>query len=103
MSDSTSPKPDPIASNPYNTSPAVPNGKTNVLAIVALVTGILGMAIVPVVLGHISLNQIKRTGEGGKVLAIVGLVLGYLGILGWVIFWVTLIAFGSWSSSVSTY
>lgn len=81
---------------PYNTGAAVaPAEKTNVLAIVALITGILGMAIVPVICGHISLNQIKKTGEGGKVMAIIGLVLGYLGILGWIIaiiVWIALFA-----------
>jgi hypothetical protein len=59
--------------------------KTNVLAIIALITGILSMAIVPVILGHIALGQIKKTGEQGRVMAIVGLVLGYLGVAVWVI------------------
>jgi len=32
--------------------------------------------------------QIKQRQEGGNVLAIIGLILGYLGCLGWIIFWI---------------
>jgi peptidyl-prolyl cis-trans isomerase B (cyclophilin B) len=39
-----------------------------------------------IITGHISLAQIKRSGENGRVLAIVGVVLGYLNILSWIIF-----------------
>ena len=62
------------------------NPRTNVLSIVSLVTSILGLAVVPIVLGHISLAQIRRTGEQGRVMAIIGLVLGYLTLLGYLIF-----------------
>ena len=61
------------------------NPRTNVLSIVSLVTSILGLAVVPIVLGHISLAQIRRTGEQGRVMAIIGLVLGYLTLLGYLI------------------
>ena len=69
-----------------------PAPKTNGLAIATFVLGILGFAIIPVILGHISLNQIKHNGDGGKVFAVIGLVLGYLGILAWIIVAIT---FGS--------
>ena len=61
------------------------NPRTNVLSIVSLVTSILGLAVVPIILGHISLGQIRRTGEQGRVMAIIGLVLGYLTLLGYLI------------------
>ena len=61
------------------------NPRTNVLSIVSLVTSILGLAVVPIVLGHISLAQIGRTGEQGRVMAIIGLVIGYLSVLGYLI------------------
>ena len=61
------------------------NPRTNVLSIVSLVTSILGLAVVPIVLGHISLAQIRRTGEQGRVMAIIGLVIGYLSLLGYLI------------------
>ena len=59
--------------------------KWNVLAIITLVSSILGFAIISIVLGIISLNQIKKTGEQGKVLAIVGIVIGALATLGYII------------------
>lgn len=55
--------------------------KWNVLSIISLVTSVLGISLVGVITGHISLSQIKKTGEQGKVLAIIGLVLGYIGIV----------------------
>jgi hypothetical protein len=59
--------------------------KWNVLAIITLVSSILGFALISVVLGIISLNQIKRTGEQGKVLAIIGIVIGALATIGYII------------------
>src|SRR3954447_26148954 len=63
--------------------------KTNGLAIVSLVTGILGaifcfiVAIVGIVLRIVALNQIKNsTGmQSGRGLAIAGIVVGSLGIV----------------------
>ena len=63
----------------------VQNPGTNSLAVISLVTGILCFAIIPVVLGHAALIQIKRSGESGASLAIIGLVLGYLQILAYVV------------------
>lgn len=53
--------------------------RTNTLSIISLVTGFF-CSIAAVITGHIALNQIKRTGEAGRGLAIAGLVLGYLGV-----------------------
>ncbi len=50
---------------------------TNSLAVAALICGIL-VAPLGIVFGHISLHQIKRTGDEGRGMAIAGLVLGYL-------------------------
>lgn len=60
---------------PYPAVPMVP--RTNGLAIASLITGLCGLAIVPVILGHMGLGQIRRTGESGTALAVIGLVLGY--------------------------
>ncbi|MCB1296926.1 MAG: DUF4190 domain-containing protein [Gordonia sp.] len=49
------------------------------MAIVALIMG-LTVAPLGIVFGHIGLSQIKRTGEGGRGLAIAGLILGYIGL-----------------------
>jgi len=70
-----------------------PAAKWNVLSIVSLVTSIIGLSLVGIITGHISLGQIKKTGEQGNVLAIIGLILGYIGlvtaiilIIVWVVF-----------------
>lgn len=55
--------------------------KYNVLSIISLVTGILGISLAAIITGHIGLSQIGRTREKGRGFAIAGLVLGYLGIL----------------------
>ena len=50
---------------------------TNTMAILALVFGFV-FAPVGIVLGHLALGQIKRTGESGHGLALAGLILGYV-------------------------
>jgi len=61
--------------------------KTNVLAIVSLIASIAGIviawgigSIVGIICGHISLSQIKKTGEEGRGLAVAGLIVGYIGL-----------------------
>ncbi|MGE2725119.1 peptidylprolyl isomerase [Mycolicibacterium pulveris] len=56
--------------------PPPPRG-TNGLAIASLVCAIL-FAPLGIVFGHLSLAQIKKTGEEGRGLAVAGLVIGYL-------------------------
>ena len=59
---------------------------TNTMAIVSLVAGIAGYVIphpfiaglVAIVTGHMARGQIRRTGDGGALLATIGLILGYL-------------------------
>lgn len=75
--------------DPYGYGPPPPRGN-NGMAIAALILGIAGLflcgitSIVGVVLGHVSLGQIKRTGEEGRGMAVAGLVLSYFGIACWV-------------------
>lgn len=60
----------------------------NPLAVVSLITGLLGGAVLPVILGHLALVRIDKTGERGRSAAIIGLVLGYLQIaLLVIVFW----------------
>lgn len=68
-------------------TPDVPQApvKTNGLAIGSLVASLLGMlcgigAIVGIVLGIVALNQINKRGEGGRNLAIAGIVVGVVAI-----------------------
>jgi len=58
--------------------PYLPAPPTNVLAIIAFVSVFVLPSIVPVILGHISMSQIKRTGEGGRGLALAALIIGYI-------------------------
>ncbi|MFX1818385.1 DUF4190 domain-containing protein [Pseudarthrobacter sp. CC4] len=53
--------------------------KTNTLAIAALISSFF-VSLLGIILGHIALNQIKTTGEGGRGLAIAALVIGYLSL-----------------------
>jgi uncharacterized protein DUF1707/uncharacterized protein DUF4190 len=68
--------------------PALP--ATNGQAIASLVCGICapftgGLSAIPaVVLGHMAKSRIRQTGQQGEGLAIGGLVIGYLVIVGWV-------------------
>ena len=73
----------------YQYPPVIPAPPTNGLAIGSMVCGLaeiftLGFAAIPaVILGHLARGQIRRTGERGDGMAVAGLVLGYLGIAGW--------------------
>jgi peptidyl-prolyl cis-trans isomerase B (cyclophilin B) len=74
-----------IPQAPQQTWPQPVAPRTNGLAIASLVLGICGFALLPVIFGHIALKQIRVRGEGGSGLAIAGLVLGYLGVVAWIV------------------
>lgn len=64
-----------------------PAAKTNTLAIVSLISAIVGFVLIPfiaslvaVITGHMSLGQIKKTGEQGRGLALAGTIVGWVGI-----------------------
>ena len=61
---------------PYPPAP-YPPPRTNALAIASLVCAFL-FAPLGIVFGHLSLSQIRRSGEDGRGLAIAGLVIGYV-------------------------
>jgi hypothetical protein len=68
----------------YQPYPAV--RPTNGLAVAALVCGIaafaVGITCVPAIIcGHLARRQIRRTGEQGDGLALAGLILGYVGVV----------------------
>jgi hypothetical protein len=65
--------------------------RTNTLAIVSMVAGIVGWVAIPllahivaVVTGHMARGQIRGSAgaEDGDAFALIGLVLGYLGLIG---------------------
>jgi len=65
------PAPQPV----YLAAPVAP---WNVLAIVSLVTSLVGLGIVGIITGHLGLGQIKHTGEQGRGLALAGTIIGYV-------------------------
>ena len=66
--------------------PAVP--RTNPMAIASLACGIgqiffwIVGGICAIIFGHVARRQIRETGESGDSMALAGLVLGYIGVLG---------------------
>ncbi|SKC75919.1 DUF4190 domain-containing protein [Krasilnikoviella flava] len=75
---------------PYDAQGAYPYAQrppgTDGFSITALVTGILGIGPVALGFGIAGLRRTRRTGRDGQGLAIAGIVLGALGILGGLIF-----------------
>ena len=75
---------------PYGAAPAYGYAtiKTNVLAIVSMIASILGFiwflpfigSLAGVIMGHISLKQIARTGEKGRGMALAGVIVGWVGL-----------------------
>ena len=62
--------------------PAAPTtvGQTNAFALVSIITVFL-MPIVGIIFGHLGLSQIKRTGDGGRGLALTAVIYGYASIV----------------------
>ncbi len=74
------------------------------MAIGALVASIAGTAvcgigsIVGIILGYIALNQIKRTGEQGRGMAVAGIIIGYV-IVALVVLYIVVVVIIATSSS----
>jgi peptidyl-prolyl cis-trans isomerase B (cyclophilin B) len=72
------------------------------MAIAALVSALAGLLVscgllspLGIIFGHISLSQIKRTGESGRGMAIAGLVIGYLSLAGIALMVISIVATSS--------
>lgn len=102
--EAAAPAAQPAPAPAYDQSYA-PAPRTNVLAIVALILGIL-VPIGGIITGHIALSQIKKTGEAGHGLALAGTILGYvltaLYIIG-IVIWIAFVAFLFNSGDYSRY
>ncbi len=68
----------PATSEPQYYAP--PARHTNGLAIVSLVSSLIGFSLVAVIFGHLALRQLRTRDEAGETAALIGLVLGYLGL-----------------------
>jgi hypothetical protein len=82
-----------VAPNPY------PHTWMN---IVSFVTGLLGFGLIPVIFGHMGVNRANKGTADFKWMGIVGLILGYLVIVGVFIFFAILIG-AAIASSGSSY
>lgn len=77
----TTPAPAPVPAQ------SAPSEKWNVLSIVAFVLSIVGFNVVAIVLGFIGLNQVKKTGERGRGLALAAIIIGFVSLV-FIIIWV---------------
>jgi len=80
--------PQPTTAVPHYVAPVPATAPTNQLAIVSLAAGVACYFILPVIgaviaviTGHMARGQIRRTGESGNGLALIGLILGYVHLL----------------------
>lgn len=64
--------------------------------ILPFVGGLIGA-----IMGHFALRQIARTGEGGRGMALAGIIVGWAGVALIVAFVVLLVFAGVWSSASS--
>ena len=78
-----------------------PSMQTNGLAVAALICGVAQIMAGPltgipaIILGHIARSRIRQTGEQGAGLALAGLILGYAGLVLFIILIIALIAVAS--------
>lgn len=89
MSDNTPTTVTPPLTSPAPNSPQGPYGnpnqhapepKYNLFSLISFISAFF-MSVLAVVMGHMALSEIRKTGERGRGLALAGLILGYLGTL----------------------
>lgn len=86
-----------VAKSVVSKKSVVHSSSTNTLALLSMIFGILFFipfaSLVAVILGFIGLNQIKRTNEEGRGMAIAGIALGFFWILVTIIFLILFMIF----------
>jgi peptidyl-prolyl cis-trans isomerase B (cyclophilin B) len=75
----------PVYQQPAFQQPAIQqplqSQKTNGFAIASLICSLLCISLLGIIFGHVGLSQINRNREGGRGLAVAGLILGYIGLV----------------------
>jgi len=90
MTDSAPP---PVPAQQPAAAPApAPAEKWNVLSIIAFIIVFFGFSLISIILGFIGLNQIKKTGERGRGLALWAIILGFVSIVIGIIFWIVFVS-----------
>lgn len=59
---------------------------TNGFAIAAMVLSLVGASILGVIFGHVALGQIKRNNQEGRGMALAGVILGWIGVVLYIVF-----------------
>lgn len=101
------------AAAPYGYGAYAPAQKTNALAVVSMIASILGAiwvlpfigSLAGAIMGHISLNQLKTSGDKGRGMALAGVIVGWVGfgfIMLVILFFVLVIVGGTGSGSSYT-
>jgi Domain of unknown function (DUF4190)/Domain of unknown function (DUF1707) len=91
----------PVPDAPPSPPPVIARQRTSGLAIASLVCGICQIGfpvptgLVAIFLGHAARRRIRRTGERGDGLALAGLILGYLGLVGYLLLFLVFLQFTS--------
>lgn len=81
--------------------PGYQTAGTNGLAVASMILGILGFvtcgvtSVLAVIMGHVALAQIKRTGEQGHGMALAGVILGWILTGLWLLYW-GFVIFAGW-------
>ena len=117
--------PGPYAAPPGYASPAgyapaygyagyAPAPRTNGLAVTAMVSSLVGVAlswtavlalgvVVGVITGHIALRQIARTGERGRGMALAGVIIGWISIGFTLVIVLGVVIWASTTASLATF
>jgi hypothetical protein len=107
-----SPIGDPRNPGHYEPQPPAPqraaSGDLNDLAVIALIASCIGLSIPGLVMGHIALGQIKRTGQTGHGFALAAVIVGWavtvlvvLAIVAFIVFMI--VVFSVAGSAVDTF
>jgi hypothetical protein len=71
-----------VGSRPINTMAAVSLGSAIVAPFGHLIgVGGITLTVISLITGHMALNQIKQTGEGGHTMALIGLIISYIHLI----------------------